>query len=315
MLVLSGTDTLGAEGTYADTVVSVGVFDGVHLGHAAVIGELVAAKERERASRSIVLTFENHPLAVTHPEAVPPLLSTLEEKLSIMERLAVDVALVEPFTPALAMVDYRAFIERSLVARLGMRRLVVGYDLHLGRAREGTQERLVAEGKRIGFGVTVVAPVVVQGSVVSSTRIRGMILERKLEQAARCLGRPYFFDAAVVRGEGIGRRIDFPTANLEVRDPRKLLPPRGVYAVEIDAAGSRRGGMMNVGSAPTVRSDGTRRIEVHILDFSGELYGERVRVHCLRFLREERRWKDTDELRAQLMQDREAVRRVLEKKH
>jgi riboflavin kinase/FMN adenylyltransferase len=195
-----------------------------------------------------------------------------------------------------------------------MRHLVVGYDFHLGRGREGSQERFVAEGKRLGFAVTIVPPIVVQGSVISSTRIRGMIVAHRLGQAARYLGRPYFFDAEVVRGEGLGRSIDFPTANLDVRDRRKLLPSGGVYAVEVDVGAKRYGGMMNVGSAPTMHSDGSRHIEAHLFDFSGELYGERVRVHCLRYVREERRFASAAELRARLMQDEETARRILQKK-
>jgi riboflavin kinase / FMN adenylyltransferase len=315
MLVISATSTRESGGRFEDTAVTIGVFDGLHRGHTAVIGELAGIKARERLARSIVLTFENHPLAVTHPEMVPPMLTTLDEKLHVLDGLGVDVAIVARFTPEIAGTDYRAFIERELVARLGMKHLVVGYDFRLGRGREGSRERLAAEGKRLGFGVQIVPPVVSGGTVISSTRIRAMILERKLERAGRFLGRPYFFEAEVVRGAGLGRELGFPTANLEVRDARKLLPPGGVYAVEVDAGGARRGGMMNVGSAPTMHGDGVRRIEVHLFDFSGELYGERVRTHCLRYLRDERRFASPEELRAQLMQDREVTYRLLEKKH
>ena len=315
MLVISETPATSTGAGFENSVVTIGVFDGVHRGHTAVIGELAAVKAREGRGQSIVLTFENHPLAVTHPEMVPPILTTLDEKLHVLEGLGVDVAIVMSFTPEIAETDYRLFIERELVRRLGMRHLVVGYDFRLGRGREGSQERLVAEGKRLGFGVTITPPVVSGGTVISSTRIRAMILERRLDRAARFLGRPYFFEGEVVRGGGLGRDLGFPTANLEVRDARKLLPPGGVYAVEVEAGGVRRGGMMNIGTAPTVRRDGIRRIEVHIFDFSGELYGKRVRTHCLQYLREERAFASAEELRAQLMQDREVTYRVLEKKH
>jgi riboflavin kinase/FMN adenylyltransferase len=315
MLVISETSPETALPALENTAITIGVFDGMHRGHTAVIAELLRVKTTGGRARSIVLTFENHPLEVTHPEMVPPLLTTLDEKLHILEGLNVDVAIVERFTRAIAATDYRAFVERELVSRLGVKDLVVGYDFRLGAGREGSQERLLAEGKRLGFGVTVVPPIVFGGSVISSTRIRTMILERKLERAGRFLGRPYFFEAKVVRGEGVGRDLGFPTANLEVGDPRKLLPPAGVYAVEVDAAGARRGGMMNVGFSPTVRAGGARRIEVHLFDFSGELYGESVRTHCLRYLREERRFASREELRAQLMLDRDITCRILEKKH
>ena len=314
MKIIFGTEDLSRR-SFGNTVVTVGVFDGVHRGHTEVIRTLSAIKTREERSASILLTFEAHPLTVTHPEMVPPLLTTLDEKLSVLESLDIDFAVIERFSREMADTDYRTFIGKRLVETLGMKHLVVGYDFHIGRAREGSQERLVEEGKRLGSPVTIVPPVVLQGSVVSSTKIRRDIMERRLEHAARCLGRPYFFGAEVVKGEGLGKRIDFPTANLRVPESAKLLPPGGVYAVEVDAAGTVHGGMMNIGSAPTMHGDGARHIEVHLFDFSRELYGERLRVHCLGFLREERRFESAEKLRAQLMQDRQMAYAVLEKKH
>lgn len=304
-----------ARASFADTVVTIGVFDGVHRGHAEVIRKLAGIKRSEGMSASVLLTFDRHPLAVTHPEMVPPLLTTLEEKLSLLGGMDVDCVVIERFSEDTAAVDYRSFIAETLVGSLGMRHLLVGYDFHLGKSREGSQERLIEEGRAHGFAVTVVPPFVLQGSVVSSTKIRRDVVERRFDHAERCLGRPYFFDAEVVRGEGIGARIGFPTANVEVREKGKLLPPGGVYAVEVDAGGERRGGMMNIGSAPTLHADGRRHIEVHLFEFTGEIYGERVRVHCLGYLRPERRFESTGDLRAQLMHDRETAYAVLEKKH
>jgi riboflavin kinase/FMN adenylyltransferase len=245
----------------------------------------------------------------------PPLLTPLDEQLRLRGGMGIDGAVVEPFRPETAATGYGAYLSGRLAGELGMRRLVVGYDFHLGRGREGSQERLSSEGLRLGFGVTIVPPVVLQGSVVSSTKIRRDVMERRFEHAARSLGHPYFFDAEVVGGEGIGRDLGFPTANLSVDDARKLLPPRGVYAVMVETAAGRYGGMMNVGSAPTVRGDASRRIEVHLFAFSGELRGERLRTHCIAFMREERRFAGAEELRAQLLQDRAAACGILEKKY
>jgi riboflavin kinase/FMN adenylyltransferase len=314
MKIISDQQEL-SRGAFADTVVTIGVFDGVHRGHAEVIRTVAAVKGEERRKASVLLTFEAHPLMVTHPEMVPPLLTTLEEKLHILESLDIDVAVIQRFSRETAETDYRTFIGERLIEALGMRHLVVGYDFHLGRGREGSQERLLEEGRRLGFSVTVVPPVVLQGSVVSSTKIRRDIMERRLEHAARCLGRPYFFESEVVRGEGLGRRIGFPTANVRVPGKGKLLPPGGVYAVKAEVSGASFGGMMNIGSAPTLHVDGAQHIEVHLFDFSRELYGERIRVHCLGFVREERRFESAEKLRAQLMQDRETAYTFLEKKH
>ena len=302
-------------GAFAGTAVTIGVFDGVHRGHTEVIRTLAAAKRAGDLSASILLTFDRHPLAVTHPEMAPPLLTTLAEKLSLLGRMDVDYAIVEHFSPATASIGYRDYISKTLVGTFGMKHLVVGYDFRLGRGREGSQERLVGEGRRLGFGVTIVPPMVIQGSVLSSTRIRRDIAGRRLDHAARCLGRPYFFDATVVRGEGLGRGIDFPTANAEIADAAKLLPPGGVYAVEVEARGGAHGGMMNIGIAPTLHADGARHIEIHLFEFAGNLYGELIRVHCLGFIREERRFGSADDLRAQLMHDRQTAYGMLEKKH
>jgi riboflavin kinase / FMN adenylyltransferase len=302
-------------GAFAGTAVTIGVFDGVHRGHTEVIRNLAAAKRDGGLSASIVLTFDSHPLAVTHPEMAPPLLTTLSEKLHLLERMDVDVAIVERFSAVTAAIDYRDYIADMLVGALGMKRLVVGYDFRLGRGREGSQERLVEEGRRLGFGVTIVPPMVLAGSVLSSTRIRRDIAERRLEHAARCLGRPYFFEATVVRGDGVGRGIDFPTANAEIAESAKLMPPGGVYAVEVETGGAVRGGMMNIGTAPTLRADGARRIEVHLFDFGGDLYGELITVSCIGFIRDERRFGSAEELRAQLMHDRQTAYAMLEKKH
>ncbi len=302
-------------GSFAGTAVTIGVFDGVHRGHTEVIRNLSAAKHAGGLRASILLTFDSHPLAVTHPEMAPPLLTTLSEKLHLLERMDVDVAVVERFSAGLAAIDYRDYIAGTLVGTLGMKHLVVGYDFRLGRGREGSQERLVEEGRRFGFAVTIVPPMVLAGSVLSSTRIRRDIVERRLDHAARCLGRPYFFEATVVRGEGIGRGLDFPTANVEITDPAKLMPPGGVYAVEAEAGGVVRGGMMNIGAAPTLHADGARRIEVHLFDFAGDLYGASLRVSCIGFIRDERRFGSAQELRAQLMHDRQTAYEMLEKKH
>jgi riboflavin kinase/FMN adenylyltransferase len=303
------------DGRFADSAVSIGVFDGVHIGHQKVIESLREAKAESGAAESVLMTFDRHPLSVTHPEVQPRLLTTLKEKLSILSDFDVDVILVEEFSNAIASMDYRDFIQDRLVRRLGMKHLVIGYDFHLGRGREGNQQNIAAEGKRSGYGFSVVPPVVVRGRAVSSTRIRKNIEARKLPAAARLLTRPYFFDADVVHGQGVGRELKFPTANATVSHPEKLLPPKGVYVVNVETPSGISGGMMNVGSAPTIRHDGVERIEVHLFDFDGNLYGERIRIACLDYLREEKEFGGREELRAQLQRDRDCVRSILEKKY
>lgn len=297
-----------------DTVVTVGVFDGVHRGHRKVIERLIEARNEEGMGASVLLTFDRHPLSVIHPEMAPPLLTTLEEKISILGRMDLDFLIVENFSVKTAGVDYRSFVSDKLIGRLGMRHLVVGYDFHLGRAREGSQERLTEEAERVGFGISVVPPVVLKGRVVSSSKIRRAIIEGRLEHAAAFLGRDYFFDAEVVSGLGLGRRLDFPTANLLVREGSKLLPPGGVYAVDVEVEGARYAGMMNIGSAPTLQVGGAKRIEVHLLGFSGDLYGKTARVGCVSYVRKEKLFESAEALKDQLLKDKQKVSGILKKK-
>lgn len=303
------------DSTAAETaaVVTIGVFDGVHAGHQAVIATAVAEARSARLP-AVLVTFDRHPLSVTHPDRAPALLTTLDEKISLLRGFDVDTIFIEPFDRGTAGTGYRDYIEKRLLGSLGMRRLVVGYDFHLGRGREGGGEALTLEGRSRGFGVTIVPPVVIEGTAVSSTRIRRDVLDRRLGRAARFLTRHYFFDADVTGGERFGRELGFPTANACVTHGEKLVPPGGVYAVLIESPAGMHGGMMNVGSAPTVRCDGRTTIEVHLFDFEGDLYGSRLRIHCVEHLRDERKFAGPAELRAQLMRDRETASRILEKK-
>ncbi len=296
-----------------ESAVTAGVFDGVHIGHRQVISTLLEEAKKLSSGRSVLLTFDPHPLSVTHPERSPELLTTIDEKISLLKESGVDIIVVERFDKRLSALDYREFISKRLISNLGMRHMVVGYDFHLGRDREGDHLHLTEAGRKYGFGVTVVPPVVVDGIAVSSTRIRQNVRDRKLDESARLLTRRYFLDADVVHGSGVGTEMDFPTANAELAHGEKLVPPTGVYAVRVEAQGRTYDGMMNIGSAPTVHHGGSRRIEVHLFDFSGDLYGVRLRIGLVEFLREEKVFAGREELKSQLDRDREKVRRILEK--
>jgi len=294
------------------SAITIGVFDGVHAGHQKVLASLLRVKEENGLAGSVLITFDKHPLSVTHPEMAPPLLTTLDEKLSLIGKMGVDNVLVENFSREYSETDYRRFIRRGLVERLSMAHLVIGYDLRLGKGRRGSPEMIKRESRLGPFGLTVVPPRKIGEDIVSSSRIRSYILEREMEKASRSLTRDYFFDARVVRGNRIGKEIDFPTANLEVDSKDKLVPPRGVYAVIAEIGEKSYLGMMNVGSSPTVLGTGKReRIEVHLLDFSRNIYGEKIRVRCRSFIREERPFRGIEELKGQLKRDREKVRNIL----
>ncbi|MDZ7860899.1 MAG: bifunctional riboflavin kinase/FAD synthetase [Candidatus Krumholzibacteriota bacterium] len=309
MKIISKTEDI-KKGIEGESAVTIGVFDGVHAGHQQVINTLVDIKERETLDQNIVFTFDRHPLSFIKPRTAPQLLTTMEEKISLLEPLGIDYLVIEKVSGELLKMDYVSFIEKRLIERWGMTHLVVGYDFRLGKDREGSLERIKREGKRDSFGLTVVPPENIEGNIVSSTIIRADVSAGRTEDVVKYLTREYFFDALVVRGKNIGRELDFPTANLVVDNPDKLIPAEGVYAVSVEIGGTRRAGMMNIGTSPTVKSDNKKRIEVHLFDFSEDIYGETLRVHCGNFIRKERLFGSYGELRKQLIKDRELIRGI-----
>jgi riboflavin kinase/FMN adenylyltransferase len=290
------------------TVVTLGTFDGVHRGHQAVLAEV---RKRTQAAQleSVLVTFEPHPLEVVNPAAAPKLLTLTDEKRELVTAQGIARFVVMPFTAAVAQLDAEAFVGR-LRDEYDMRELVMGYDHGFGRGRAGDVDLVKRLGAAQGFNVTVVDAVRDNGQPISSTLIRTAIAHGDLEAAARWLGRPYSVTDRVVRGAGRGRTIGVPTLNLAPPEPRKLLPPDGVYAVRVLVGSGRYGGMMNQGPRPTFGEQG-RTLEVHLFDFAGELYGETVTVEWVRRLREVQTFPSRDALVAQLERDRQAARATL----
>ncbi len=295
-------------------VVTMGTFDGVHRGHQAVLAEVT---RRARAGRlaSVLVTFEPHPLAVVNPAAAPKLLTLPAEKEALVQAQGIDRFVLMPFTPAVAELDAEAFVGR-LCDEYGMHELVMGYDHGFGRGRAGDVELVERLARQRDFRMAVVHAVRENGQPISSTLIRSGVAHGDLDSAARWLGRPYAIRGKVVRGAGRGRTIGIPTINLEPPDPRKLLPPDGVYAVRVKLQGRGKGegamfgGMMNQGPRPTF-GDQARTLEVHLFDFDGELYGETVDVDWVRRLRDVQAFPSRDALVAQLERDRQAARATL----
>ena len=293
--------------------VTLGVFDGVHRGHEQIIDRLLRARRREGIDGCYLITFDPHPLVVTHSRMMPPMLTTTDERIALLSRFDLDGVLVLKFTEELAEMDYRVFLDRYLIKPFDLKHLILGYDCHFGKNREGSPERVSAESARLGFEVTVV-PAVRQGrEIVSSTKIRNALIEGDVEKANTFLGHPYLLSGRVVRGHGKGRDLGFPTANLLVTDPHKLWPPRGVYAVKAEVGGRLLDGMMNIGRAPTIKSlpEEARETEIHFFGLKEDLYDTHLMVYCHSYLRNERRFDSVDELVRQLAADRaEALKRL-----
>ena len=301
---------LGGEFPSAGAAITLGNFDGVHVGHRAVLGRLVA-HARTGGLSSVAITFQPHPAAILAPARAPLALTTLGQRLERIAATGVEIVVLQRFSPAFARVTARSFVLDTLVARLGAAKVVIGHSTRFGHAREGSAESLRAMGHELGFEVDVVAPVEVDGRTVSSSAVRSAIESGDLAVAERMLGRPHSVRGRVVEGHHRGRQLGIPTANLR---PRRLqLPPDGVYVVRARFAGSWRPAVANVGFNPTF-GDRERTLEAHLLDFDGDLYGQRLDVEFVERLRGETRFPDVTSLVRQIHQDIAAARRVLERR-
>ncbi len=280
---------------------TVGTFDGVHRGHWAVLEE-IRSRARVSGRRSVLVTFHPHPLRIVQPEAAPRLLTTPVEKKEILAESGVDYAVFLSFTPILSRYTPRRFIEEILVNRIGVEELVIGYDHGFGRGRSGDAETLLEIGRELGFEVDVVPPVFAAGRAISSTAIRRALGEGRVDLARRALGRPYSIRGLVVRGDGRGKELGFPTANLRVADGEKLTPPKGIYAVRGVIPAGTFPGALHLGPRPTFRGS-PPTIELHLIGFEGELYGEEVRVDFVRLLRDVRPFDSVNALVDQMRED------------
>jgi riboflavin kinase/FMN adenylyltransferase len=290
-------------------VLTIGNFDGVHLGHLALLEKCV---ERAAAidGTSVVLTFEPHPLRVLRPEVSLPLICVLDRKLELIETAGIGMTVVAQFTRNFAAITARDFVQKILAGKLGIRELVVGHDYTFGQGREGDLTLLAELGPRFGFMVHEVGPVTVEGEVVSSTRIREKILEGDIPGANRLLGRQYQLRGPVVRGRNRGARLlGFPTANL--RPANELLPPIGVYAVMVELNGQTLMGVTNIGTNPTFGEEALS-VETFILDFEGELYDRVIRLKFCRRLRGQIKFDGVSALAEQIARDADEARRWLE---
>jgi riboflavin kinase/FMN adenylyltransferase len=294
----------------APIALTIGNFDGVHVGHQAMLSRL-RELARSDGLPACAMTFEPHPREFFAPDQAPPRLTSLREKLELLAREGVDRAHVLRFDYRLAQITAEDFIERVLVRGLGVRRLLVGDDFRFGARRAGDFPMLQARSSELGYTVESMASVTVDGERVSSTAIRKALELGDLTRAARLLGRPYMISGCVVRGDGVGRQLGFPTANVRIRHNRA--PLTGIFAVEVSGAGSRDSvkslrGVASLGTRPTVKEHGEPLLEVYLFDFSGDLYGKHLRVDFLHKFRDEQKFADVAALTKQIAKDSDDAR-------
>jgi len=290
-----------------ECVATIGFFDGVHRGHQYLINKVIS-EARRLGLGSTVITFDKHPRQVLNADFQPRLLSTLDEKIALIRKTGVDNCVVLPFTREMAAMTAREFMGEVLAKTIHARLLITGYDNRFGHNREEGFDDYVAYGKELGMAVERGNPFVFNGVNVSSTVVRSFLSVGEVEMAKLCLGYPYTLSGKVVHGEHVGTDIGFPTANLSVDDPCKLVPANGVYAVRVSLENSPKPmlAMMNIGTRPTFDGKATT-LEAHIFDFDGEIYGQRMAVAFERRIRDERKFSSIGELRNQLKRDAEIV--------
>ncbi len=299
-------------GPFDNAVVTIGNFDGVHIGHQALFHQVIE-KAYDIGGVSVAMTFEPHPLRVLTQNGQPPLITLLEQKVELIERAGIDVLICLPFTRQFASISARSFVEELLVGRIGMKAVVVGKDYTFGRNREGNLDMLKKLGRELDFQVFVLDWIRGANALEtrsSSTRIRDLVQNGEMEQAQKLLGRYYQIRGTVETGRNRGGKLlGFPTANIKLYD--ELCPKTGVYAVTVECEdGGKHKGVANIGYSPTF-DDHLFTVEVHILDFHENIYGQKIRVNFIRRIRDEKKFSGIEELSGQIKRDVVSAREIL----
>jgi len=292
-------------------VITIGSFDGVHLGHLKIIHRLkeIAA---QTGGESVVFTFYPHPRLVLFPgEGNLRLLTTLAEKTELLEKAGIGHLIIYPFTKEFSQLSYTEFVRDILSGRLKLKTLVVGYDHKFGKNREGSFEVLQDLASVYNFSVEKLDVLLMDHINVSSTKIRNALQNGNIAKANQYLGYSFRLHGTVIEGQKLGRKIQFPTANIQASDPNKIIPGYGVYAVYANIAGNHYRGMMNIGTRPTISNADNRSIEVHIIGFEGDLYHKTIEIEFIRKIREEQKFGSVEELKSQLEKDKQTVMRIL----
>ena len=287
------------------TVVTVGTFDGVHVGHKKIIDKIVA-NATANDLKSTILTFFPHPRMVLQQASDLKLLNTLEEKISILKETGLDQLIIHPFTKEFSRLTAEEYVKEVLVESINAKKVIIGYDHRFGRNRTATIDYLIKFGEKYKFDVEQISVEEVNEVSVSSTKIRVALEEGNIKTANTFLGYSYMLTGIITKGKGLGKQIDFPTANIHIKEEYKLIPKIGVYVVKSEYNNKTIYGMMNIGYNPTVNGE-KKTIEVHFLDFDEDLYDKEIRVELLERLRDEKRFDSIEDLKKQLIKDKEAT--------
>lgn len=285
------------------TFVTIGTFDGVHIGHQKVIKKLINSAKKNKTS-SVLLTFFPHPRMVLQKDLDIKLINTIEERTILLEKLGLDILVIHPFSEEFANLSALDFVEKVLVNNLNISKLVIGYDHHFGKNREGNFEQLQNYGRTYNFKVKEISQQDISNIAVSSTKIRNAIENGEIAKANTYLGYNFMLTGEVVKGKNLGEKIGFPTANLCIKESYKLLPKTGAYIVKSHIDNKTVFGMMNIGFRPTI-SGTNQTIEIHFFDFNEDLYTKIIQIDVLSFLRDEQKFESIEALKTQLENDKQ----------
>lgn len=308
MKIFYGTEQLSL---YSKAVITIGTFDGVHQGHKKILQSVVSAA-KEIGGTSVLITFNPHPRKLIFPNEPLKLLSTIEERLALVEDAGIDIAVVVPFTMEFAAMSADNYIRNFIVKIFKPSLIIIGYDHHFGHDRTGDITMLRRYSEQYEFEVREISAQLISEAAVSSTQVRKAIIAGSVELARQMLGETYSISGMVVKGSQRGRTIGFPTANIELPDEDKLVPKQGVYAVQVLVGSQVFDAMLNIGLNPTVTADAEQKIEVHIFDFDQDIYGQTVFISFVSRLRDEFKFESLEALKAQLAEDMRQAKLALQ---
>ncbi|GGD22046.1 bifunctional riboflavin kinase/FAD synthetase [Hyunsoonleella pacifica] len=284
------------------TIVTIGTFDGVHVGHQKIVNRLITLGKKEDF-KSVILTFFPHPRMVLQKDSNIKLINTIEERSRILDTLGLDYLLIKKFTKDFSRLSAEEFVKQVLIDKLNTKKVIIGYDHRFGRNRNADINDLIKYGKEFGFEVEEISAQDINDVAVSSTKIRKALFEGDIQKANKYLGYPFMLSGTVVKGKGIGKELDYPTANINIKEDYKLIPKQGSYVVKSVIDSETVFGMMNIGMNPTVNGK-TESIEVHFFNFSKTIYGKDIQIDVLERIRDEQKFESILELKKQLQKDK-----------
>ena len=304
-------DNLKSYSSEKESILTIGTFDGVHIGHNKILKRLIQDSKKNNLS-SLVMTFFPHPRMILNKSHEIKMIDTIDEKINLLEKTGLDNLIIHPFDNNFSKIRAKEFVEEILVKKLKIKEIIIGYDHKFGKDREASVEDLKKFGQDYMFNVKEIPAEEIDSIAISSTKIRDAILNGEIEKCNKFLGRNFILTGKVVYGEGLGKKIDFPTANIEIKETYKIIPKNGVYLVKTKINSNTYFGMMNIGIRPTV--GGTNKsLEIHFFNFKDNIYGKNVSIEIIKKIRDEEKFSSIDQLKIQLKKDEQFCLKLINK--